>query len=140
ELTTDVAARHDKSIEIAITVADTGVGIAADVLPRLFQPFSQAESGHERRFEGTGLGLAISKGLAEAMGGTISVRSEIGRGSTFLVRLPFDLAENEEMRSARLAVSRVLVVDDVELNRDIVTELIRAEGCEATSASSGQEA
>ena len=140
ELTTDVAARHDKSIEIAITVADTGVGIAADVLPRLFQPFSQAESGHERRFEGTGLGLAISKGLAEAMGGTISVRSEIGRGSTFLVRLPFDLAENEEMRSARLAVSRVLVVDDVELNRDIVSELIRAEGCEATSASSAQEA
>jgi PAS domain S-box-containing protein len=140
EVTTDIAARHERSIEIAIEVTDTGIGIAPDVLPRLFQPFSQAETGHERRFEGTGLGLAISKGLAETMGGTISVRSEVGRGSTFLVRLPFELAEIEEIRPAGLSMSRVLVVDDVALNRDIVTELIRAEGCEATAASSGQEA
>ena len=73
ELRTDITARHERSIELVIEVVDTGIGIAPDVLPRLFQPFSQGETGHERRFEGTGLGLAISKGLAEAMRGTISV-------------------------------------------------------------------
>jgi len=140
EVKTDVAARRDDWIDIVIEVADTGIGIAPDVIPRLFRPFSQAESGHEKRFEGTGLGLAISKGLAEAMGGSISVRSEIGRGSTFAVRLPFALAEREESAPKVALSSRVLVVDDVALNRDVVSELLRAEGCDVTSAGSGQEA
>jgi signal transduction histidine kinase/DNA-binding NarL/FixJ family response regulator len=141
EVRTDVTARRDDSIEIAIDVTDTGIGIAADVIPRLFQPFSQAETGHEKRFEGNGLGLAISKGLVEAMGGSIAVSSEIGHGSTFSVRLPFALAEQEEV-APKVApwVSRVLVVDDVALNRDVVTELLRAEGCDVTSTGSGQEA
>jgi signal transduction histidine kinase len=74
EVKTDLAARHDDRIEIVVEVTDTGIGIPPDVIPQLFRPFSQAETGHEKRFEGTGLGLAISKGLAEAMGGSISVR------------------------------------------------------------------
>jgi len=140
EVKTDVIARRDDAIEIVIEVADTGIGIAPEVIPRLFQPFSQAETGHEKRFEGTGLGLAISKGLAEAMGGSIAVRSEIGHGSTFALRLPFALAQHEENGPKGALVSRVLVVDDVALNREIVTELLRAEGCEVVSAASGQEA
>jgi signal transduction histidine kinase/CheY-like chemotaxis protein/HPt (histidine-containing phosphotransfer) domain-containing protein len=140
EVKTDVAARRDDSIEIVVEVTDTGIGIPHDVIPQLFRPFSQAETGHEKRFEGTGLGLAISKGLAEAMGGSISVRSEIGHGSTFAVRLPFALAEREESVPQVALSSRVLVVDDVVLNRDVVSELLRAEGCDVTSAGSGQEA
>ncbi|MFS8977594.1 ATP-binding protein [Cupriavidus necator] len=140
EVKTDVAARRDDGIDIVIEVADTGIGIAPDVIPRLFRPFSQAETGHEKRFEGTGLGLVISKGLVEAMGGSISVRSEIGHGSTFAVRLPFALAEREESAPTVALASRVLVVDDVALNRDVVSELLRAEGCDVTSAGSGQEA
>lgn len=140
ELKTDLGARHERSIELVIEVVDTGIGIAPDVLPRLFQPFSQGETGHERRFEGTGLGLAISKGLAEAMGGTISVTSELGHGSTFAVTLPFELADIEESGPKKALALRVLVVDDVALNREIVAELLRAEGCEVTSVESGQEA
>ncbi len=140
EVKTDVAARHEDSIEIVIEVTDTGIGIAPEVIPRLFRPFSQAETGHEKRFEGTGLGLAISKGLVEAMGGSISVRSEIGSGSTFAVRLAFALAEHEESAPTGALPSRVLVVDDVALNRDVVSELLRAEGCDVSSAGSGQEA
>ncbi|CAG2156088.1 Sensor histidine kinase RcsC [Cupriavidus yeoncheonensis] len=143
EVRTDIAARVNDSIEIVIDVADTGIGIAPEVVPRLFRPFSQAEAGYERRFEGTGLGLAISKGLAEAMGGSISVRSTIGEGSTFSVRLPFELALREGESAptpAPASASSVLVVDDVALNRDVVSDLLRAEGCEVTTAGSGQEA
>lgn len=141
EVRTDIAARVDDTIEIVIDVADTGIGIAPEVVPRLFRPFSQAEAGHERRFEGTGLGLAISKGLAEAMGGSISVRSKIGEGSTFSVRLPFELApRGGESAPGPAPASRVLIVDDVPLNRDVVGELLRAEGCEVTTAGSGQQA
>ncbi|MBP0595291.1 response regulator [Paraburkholderia sp. LEh10] len=140
EVKTDAAARGDDSIEVVIDVTDTGIGIAPDVIPRLFRPFSQAETGHEKRFEGTGLGLAISKGFAEAMGGSISVRSTIGHGSTFSVRLPFELAQREESVPKASPASRVLVVDDVALNRDVVSELLRVEGCDVTSAGSGQEA
>lgn len=140
EVKIDVAGRRDDAIDIVIEVADTGIGIAPEIIPRLFQPFSQAETGREKRFGGTGLGLAISKGLAEAMGGTISVRSEVGRGSTFIVRLPFALAQAEESGPKGALASRVLVVDDVALNRDIVAELLSAEGCSVTSAASGQEA
>ncbi|MDW3688399.1 ATP-binding protein [Cupriavidus sp. CV2] len=145
EVRTDIAARVNDSIEIVIDVSDTGIGIAPEVVPRLFRPFSQVEAGHERRFEGTGLGLAISKGLAEAMGGSISVRSTIGEGSTFSVRLPFELALREgesapKPAPASASASRVLVVDDVALNRDVVSDLLRSEGCEVTTAGSGQEA
>ena len=109
EVRTDVARRDEDRIELLIEVVDTGIGIPPDVLPRLFQPFSQAEVGHKRRYEGTGLGLAISKSLADAMGGSISVRSEIGRGSTFSVRLPFSLkamAEEPDSEPAAIARSR----------------------------------
>jgi signal transduction histidine kinase/DNA-binding NarL/FixJ family response regulator len=140
EVKTDVAARRDDRIEIVVEVTDTGIGIPPDVIPQLFRPFSQAETGHEKRFEGTGLGLAISKGLAEAMGGLISVHSEIGHGSTFAVRLPFALAHREDSVPKVVLSSRVLVVDDVALNRDVVSELLRAEGCDVTCAASGHEA
>ena len=73
--------------QLIMAVSDSGIGIPQKKLDVLFEAFSQADQTITRKFGGTGLGLAICKRLAEAMGGTIGVRSELGKGSTFWVRL-----------------------------------------------------
>jgi len=121
--------RSAENVELKIEVTDTGIGIAEDVIPRLFQPFSQGDIGNRRRYGGTGLGLAICKRLLDAMGGDISLRSTLGSGSTFVVRLP--LARYSELASdvPEPLGLRALVVDDLPLNVDIVSELLRLRGC-----------
>ena len=104
---------------------DTGIGIPQDRMDRLFTSFSQVDASTTRRFGGTGLGLAISKRLVELMGGTISVESEQGSGSTFAITLPVVAAEvpsqiHLEQGLPRLAGKRMLVVDDNATNREIV--------------------
>jgi PAS domain S-box-containing protein len=76
-----------------LAITDTGIGIKSEDLPRLFQDFEQLESGSSRRYEGSGLGLALTKRLVKLQGGTISVESEYGIGSTFSVVLPKQIAE-----------------------------------------------
>jgi PAS domain S-box-containing protein len=85
----DVSLQADDE-HLELSVADTGVGIPADKIGLLFQRFEQVDASSTRKYEGTGLGLALVKGLAEQLGGTVGVESELGRGSRFTVRLPRD--------------------------------------------------
>ena len=84
------------AVRLRVMVSDTGIGIAPDVQPRLFEEFAQADVSVARRFGGTGLGLAISKKLVTAMGGEIGVESRPGEGSTFTLVLPLQQEGREE--------------------------------------------
>ena len=78
---------------VALIVSDTGIGIKPEDLQRLFHAFEQLDATTMRRFEGTGLGLYLSRSLAEVLGGELSVRSELGAGSTFTLTLPLAFEE-----------------------------------------------
>ena len=148
-------AREDGLVPLRVEVRDTGVGIAPDVLPTLFQPFQQADSSTTRRFGGTGLGLAICRRLVDAMGGTIGVESEPGRGSTFWFELELPRAEGAAQapstpvaREPAARGLRILVAEDNSVNRLLIaTRLRRAhhqvtlveDGLKAVEAASEQE-
>jgi len=102
---------------LKLEVSDTGIGIPADRLDRLFKSFSQVDSSTTRHYGGTGLGLSIVKSLVETMGGEVGVTSEPGRGSRFWVTLPVPAAREEHEPSPLGARRRVLVVDDLEVCR-----------------------
>jgi PAS domain S-box-containing protein len=114
------------SYRVELAVRDTGIGIPADRMDKLFTSFSQVDASTTRRFGGTGLGLAISKRLVELMGGTIAVESEQKKGSTFRISLPVKAADVPTKIPLgdglpHLAGKRILVVDDNATNREIVS-------------------
>ncbi|HWG70501.1 MAG TPA: response regulator [Steroidobacteraceae bacterium] len=104
-------------VQLRLEVTDTGIGIPADRLDRLFKSFSQIDSSTTRHYGGTGLGLSIVKRLAELMGGTVGVRSEVGRGSSFHVTLEIDALENQPHREPLGRGRRILIVDDLAASR-----------------------
>jgi signal transduction histidine kinase/CheY-like chemotaxis protein/HPt (histidine-containing phosphotransfer) domain-containing protein len=119
----DTDARHDGMVPLSFTVRDTGIGIAPDRMDRLFRSFSQVDSSTTRTYGGTGLGLAITRRLTEAMHGTVEVDSEVGVGTTFVVRvaLPASADSEDSLRvaPAQLPGRSALVVDDNATNRRI---------------------
>lgn len=142
-------------------VEDTGCGIAPENLDKIFSPFEQEGSNVARKYGGTGLGLAITKRFVELMGGSIAVRSEPGRGSLFLLDIPFPETDgageneateaadqdgqpdNEEIEAACLeqkqfAGERILIVEDNELNREITAEIVQAAGARTDMAGNGK--
>ena len=134
EVVLDVAAvaRRGGHVDLRVSVSDTGIGIAADRLPALFEPFVQVDASTTRRYGGTGLGLAISRRLAERMGGTLTATSEPGEGSTFT--LTVTLAEAAGPAPEPPVVPgrpTVLVLDDSPANADAVADAVRRAGFEA---------
>jgi PAS domain S-box-containing protein len=130
---------------VAIEVADTGPGLDPEAQAMLFQRFTQIDGSITRRHGGTGLGLAISRGIAEAMGGAISVRSTPGEGATFRVELPAPAAELPEDQATQDAATpiqgiRVLVVDDNPVNRELSRRILEAAGAEVSDAPDGAQA
>lgn len=130
---------HDETVDLRIEVSDTGIGIAADKLARIFDSFAQADSSTTRRFGGTGLGLSISRKLVEAMNGRLGVASSVGDGSNFWFDLSLPVASVGQHRSDDLAAGhdrRILIVDDVEVNRKIGVEQLGAWGFRVDAAES----
>jgi CheY-like chemotaxis protein len=119
-------------------VRDTGVGIAPEAQPKLFNAFTQADGSTERRFGGTGLGLAISKQLVEAMGGEIGFDSREGEGSTFWFALPVILPNELEVSESEALTDlqglRALVVDDQATNREVIRKQLSSWGVFAVEA------
>jgi len=136
--------RRGEVADIEISVTDTGCGVPPDKLDAIFSAFEQADGSAARRHDGAGLGLAISRRLVEAMGGGISAQSEVGRGSTFRVRLTLrideEVGEDLPADPDRLTGARILIVDDNAVNRDILMEQLSAWGVAAKSATNGREA
>jgi two-component system sensor histidine kinase/response regulator len=126
--------RSGESCRIDFTIADTGIGIPADKLATIFEDFSQADDLLTRKYGGMGLGLGISRRLVEAMGGTLTVTSSVGQGSTFRFSIPFDLGSKyTQIGRESLAVQhtrRVLLMDDNVTSSLILKETLQGWGLE----------
>jgi CheY-like chemotaxis protein len=147
----EIVARFVESL-LQIEVIDTGIGIAPDHQDVLFQPFTQADPTSTRQYGGTGLGLSITRRLVEMLGGSISFESELGKGSTFRVRIPAGTTRNMSKAThlePRVGASfdevwlrnrRVLVVDDRQEFRHLLSKYIKDAGGRPDAAADGKAA
>jgi signal transduction histidine kinase/CheY-like chemotaxis protein len=137
---------------VTMRVSDTGKGMSAEDMKKLFTPFFQVDSTSTRKHEGTGLGLAISRRFANLMGGDIQVQSRLGEGSTFIVRIPLQVAPGEPRSAARVrhepngaaqpletVQNSVLVIDDDPAVRELMERFLTKEGFRVVTAASGEE-
>ena len=144
----------DQQVILTIEVEDTGIGINEQTLPHIFDAFTQADDTTSRRFGGTGLGLAISKQLVMLMGGEISVKSTVGKGSLFSVTLQLDkqygatsrddsnqeqLAEYKHASARAIsAPTRVLLAEDNTINQEVALAMLESVGCDVTIVDDGE--
>ncbi len=129
---------------VTIEVKDTGIGIPEDQIDHVFGAFSQVDSQATRKFQGTGLGLAITQKLVNLMGGTISVSSQIDKGTCFTINIPFTVSETMSTLRSPLPLdisgTNCLIVDDLELNRTILRRRLELWGARCQLCSGGNEA
>jgi len=137
-LTVDAERVSGDCVRLCFAVSDTGIGIPADRMDRLFQSFRQVDASTTRTHGGTGLGLAISRRLVEAMGGTVSVKSELGKGSTFSFSFEVPVAAGVDRPSvaAGLEGRRALIVDDDAVNREILGRQLESWGMASAATAS----
>ncbi len=136
------------TLMLHLEVADTGIGIPAAQVAEIFRPFYQIDSQQSRQFQGTGLGLSISRRLVEAMDGSITVESVLGKGSVFRVVLPTRVSSRSEKFAVEhitgpvdfnlLKPSKILVADDVPLNRDLIKSYLAASHHQIIEAEDGE--
>ena len=144
--------RTDRAM-VQMTISDTGIGMSAEQLGRLFQAFSQADASTTKKFGGTGLGLAITRHFCRLLGGDISVASRVGEGSTFTIVIPDQAAASPQSEATNelsaaptpippedSASVTVLIVDDDAASRDLLTTSLRREGYRTVQARGGDEA
>jgi two-component system, sensor histidine kinase and response regulator len=135
------AGERDGRTVVGFAVRDTGIGISPEHLGGIFEEFTQADASMTRRYGGTGLGLTIARRLVIAMGGDLTVMSEVGRGSTFAFSIPFEVAEAPPASlqpPVALAGRRILIVDDSDTNRRILREMLGAAGVEVGEAAGAE--
>jgi signal transduction histidine kinase/DNA-binding response OmpR family regulator/HPt (histidine-containing phosphotransfer) domain-containing protein len=137
-----VAAEYEQHCVVSFSIQDEGIGISPEKLGKIFEPFEQGDISTTKSYGGTGLGLTISKNLVELMGGSISVASELGTGSTFTFTARFSVQHNsqpvfiEQSLNGRTA----LVVDDIAINRELLSNFLATWGISATLAENASEA
>ena len=126
---------------VEIAVIDSGIGMTAEQMSRLFEEFSQADASTARQYGGTGLGLAITRRLCQMMGGDVTVASELGKGSTFTVNLPLVATRQEATETVEDERSDecVLVIDDDTTARELIADYLRQDGFAVITAAGGRE-
>ena len=136
----------DKSATMRFRVADTGVGISEAFIGHLFEPYTQERNENGGKAAGSGLGMAICKSMVDLQGGSIRVQSTVGKGTTFIVEIPYTLCqsvkteENKPVDCSTLDGKRILVVDDVMINTVITKRLLEKCGVLVDCAENGKEA
>lgn len=146
----EIEQKNENEIMLFTSVIDTGIGISADKIDRLFNPFTQADSSTTRRYGGTGLGLAICKQLSELMGGTVGVKSSPNNGSVFWFTARFTLPEQSRCNAGDEIVilnrqdnsdfARILIVEDDAVNQMLLKEQLIRKGFHAEVVANGTEA
>jgi polar amino acid transport system substrate-binding protein len=143
-VTIDKVKQKDDRVTLQFSVSDSGIGMTAEQMGKLFQSFSQADTSTTRQYGGTGLGLAISKNLVALMGGEIWVESQKGEGTTFIFTANFGLGKEKAHRQSTLSTDlrglKVLVVDDNATSRAILKDLLESLSFSVSLCASGEEA
>ena len=143
----EIPSKQTAMTTLEFVCRDTGIGMAEAFQKRIFEPFAQEHAGSRTKFVGTGLGMPITKKLVEKMNGTISFESKEGTGTTFVIRIPFqidadmkDRTETEEKTETSIQGLHVLLTEDNELNMEIAEFVLQNEGAVVTKAWNGQKA
>lgn len=138
--------KDEHYINVRYRISDTGIGMSEEFIDHIFDEFSQEEHGARTQYKGTGLGMAITKKYIDLMGGTISVESRKGVGSTFIVELPMEITDDCEGKKKEYAVGKVdltglkvLLAEDNELNAEIAMVQLEELGMKITRACDGDE-
>ena len=144
--TVEQSSSEDETRVLHFTMRDTGVGMDEEFIPKLFEAFSQEDATTTNRYGGSGLGMAITKNMVDLMGGTITVESEKGRGTTFMVEVPLSSAHHVDApkeagsaeQVANVAGLHLLIVEDMELNAEILADLLEMEDITSEWAQNGR--
>ena len=137
----------DRHVNVRYRISDTGIGMSEEFVDHIFDEFSQEEHGARTQYQGTGLGMAITKRYVDLMGGTISVESKKGVGSTFIVELPMEITDACKVKKKDYSVGKmdltglkILLAEDNDLNAEIAMVQLEELGIQITRASDGEEA